>query len=982
MESFAAFMGSGVSSLLGSRRNRGHWDPHAYVLDSNGCAPALALAPLSSFSPLSPLSPQWMGALYPSEYSAYQEPRYPKFPCRDGDGGCSSEVDLPLPYGYPPPYNEVVDNKPLRVVVDSESCTHDIPSKELRQVREDVGANMADRARRGRGAGDGVSASLTEMPLSGTQQVQHGPVSVSGPAYSNALYEQDFISMSAVPMVQSGRYRDPLTGAEYNTYESAMPPPDSDYEESVNAPGRNVKLAHIQGGWSDTTARPTKREVLEDDFNLQYDRSINSYGTYDASRLVERFERNNRFTRDDEHPDPEGPVLEGVPANQDGNQGNVKIRYLPYVAPTNRGKWAETTFRDSIDPSASLGNTAQMVAQTFTKWPCARAESTRQDGGGVQPTVNTQGFIDMQAGDGRRDIMNTQRSANEGRYRYSGPAGTAVNAEQLQDGVVEVPTGFSGLDAYDGVHGSHTTSTGSGGVAPHGHVDLPTGISGTRAFDGSGYGGLYTGEAQGGGVYGAPDVPRGTSGVSGYDGAGYGGGGGNGEAHGVVMFGELDAACGVSGLDAQGASYYGASGGQDGEQARALSVDVPTHTTGTSIVDAANFASSGGGGGVAGVGVGGVQSVPLHAEIAQLSNRSTGMSPIDAATVVGGVTVPSATAAGQMYPLHFDSHTSKAGVGAGGYGVGAGAGAGAGTGGEAGASVYPLHFDAQTSKSGVVSAGGYGFGAGAGAGAGTGAEAGSSVYPLHFDAQTSKTGLVLAGGYGFGAGAGSGALASVGGVHSQSAAQLSTTGQHLKSGVQTVGQFSHGSYGGVAAPHGQSALQVVVAATSKSGLSSSLGVPYGSGLVGGHGMSEVGTVVLADSYNARGKNKLEKLKSLYAAVQLQSSAAPSNVASVTTFNSKKGEENTVRVPCGSLYGSENSGYGMESRAVSTKLDSKREHKYVTAAISPVTDDSTRYLGHYNQTVETLNSRQFSNFSHPVASASMADFLQEREVCGL
>ena len=943
MESFAAFMGSGVSSLLGSRRNRGHWDPHAYVLDSNGCAPALALAPLSSFSPLSPLSPQWMGALYPSEYSAYQEPRYPKFPCRDGDGGCSSEVDLPLPYGYPPPYNEVVDNKPLRVVVDSESCTHDIPSKELRQVREDVGANMADRARRGRGAGDGVSASLTEMPLSGTQQVQHGPVSVSGPAYSNALYEQDFISMSAVPMVQSGRYRDPLTGAEYNTYESAMPPPDSDYEESVNAPGRNVKLAHIQGGWSDTTARPTKREVLEDDFNLQYDRSINSYGTYDASRLVERFERNNRFTRDDEHPDPEGPVLEGVPANQDGNQGNVKIRYLPYVAPTNRGKWAETTFRDSIDPSASLGNTAQMVAQTFTKWPCARAESTRQDGGGVQPTVNTQGFIDMQAGDGRRDIMNTQRSANEGRYRYSGPAGTAVNAEQLQDGVVEVPTGFSGLDAYDGVHGSHTTSTGSGGVAPHGHVDLPTGISGTRAFDGSGYGGLYTGEAQGGGVYGAPDVPRGTSGVSGYDGAGYGGGGGNGEAHGVVMFGELDAACGVSGLDAQGASYYGASGGQDGEQARALSVDVPTHTTGTSIVDAANFASIGGGGGVAGVGVGGVQSVPLHAEIAQLSNRSTGMSPIDAATVVGGVTVPSATAAGQM---------------------------------------YPLHFDAQTSKSGVVSAGGYGFGAGAGAGAGTGAEAGSSVYPLHFDAQTSKTGLVLAGGYGFGAGAGSGALASVGGVHSQSAAQLSTTGQHLKSGVQTVGQFSHGSYGGVAAPHGQSALQVVVAATSKSGLSSSLGVPYGSGLVGGHGMSEVGTVVLADSYNARGKNKLEKLKSLYAAVQLQSSAAPSNVASVTTFNSKKGEENTVRVPCGSLYGSENSGYGMESRAVSTKLDSKREHKYVTAAISPVTDDSTRYLGHYNQTVETLNSRQFSNFSHPVASASMADFLQEREVCGL
>ena len=103
---------------------------------------------------------------------------------------------------------------------------------------------------------------------------------------------------------------------------------------------------------------------------------------------------------------------------------------------------------------------------------------------------------------------------------------------------------------------------------------------------------------------------------------------------------------------------------------------------------------------------------------------------------------------------------------------------------------------------------------------------------------------------------------------------------------------------------------------------------------------------------------------------------------MTTFNGKKGEENSVRIPSGSLYGSENSGHGLENWAVSTQLDSKREHGYNAAAISPITDDSTRYLGHYNQTVETLNSRQFSNFAHPVASASMANFLQEREVCGL
>jgi len=388
------------------------------------------------------------------------------------------DTRLPMPTVSSPAYTTMGENI-IRMLPHEQSlcCTQDIPSKELRQVRENLGAGMADRGRWGRGAGAGVAASLTEAPMSGTQQVQHGPVSVSGPAYTNELYDQGFISMSAVPVVHAGKYKDPITGVEYDAYESAMPPPDADHEESVNAPARNVKLAHLQGGWRDTTPRPTKREVLEDDFNMQYDRTINTYGTYDMSRQTERFERNNRFSRDNEHPDPDGPVLVGIPANQDGNQGNVKVRHVPYQPPTNRGKWAETTFRDGIDPNCAVANSEQMVAQTFTTFPCERHENTRQDGGGIQPTANYEGFTDLQMGEGRRDIMNTQRSASEGRYRYHGPAGTSVDAEQLQDMHVEAPTGYTGLDLVDDPRGAHG-GTAHGQQLQDMQVEAPTGYTG------------------------------------------------------------------------------------------------------------------------------------------------------------------------------------------------------------------------------------------------------------------------------------------------------------------------------------------------------------------------------------------------------------------------------------------------------------------------------------------------------------------------
>ena len=256
---------------------------------------------------------------------------------------------------------------------DATCCGTYIAHHELRQTRENLGMNQAQRSRYGTSPGEGVSLQHDEERVSGTQQ-QHGPVDVSDPLYTHELYNQGFISMSAVPSVFVGVYTDPVTGEEFDAYESAMPPPDADYEETLNSSGRNVKLAHLQGGWRDTTPRPTKTEVLEDDFHMQYDRTINTYGTYDPSYYLEVIEHNNRFNRDDHHPDEEGPVVVGTPANTLGNQGDVKIRPMPYLAPTNRGNWAETTFRSGVDPTQEgAGGGDQRLDYEWTNTPYVRA---------------------------------------------------------------------------------------------------------------------------------------------------------------------------------------------------------------------------------------------------------------------------------------------------------------------------------------------------------------------------------------------------------------------------------------------------------------------------------------------------------------------------------------------------------------------------------------------------------------------------------
>lgn len=358
-------------------------------------------------------------------------------------------------------------------------CSQNIPSKELRQVREDLGAEMADYGRWGRGPGGGVSLGPGSA-VSGTQY-DSGPVPVSSPRVSAELYDQGFISLSGVPVISAGKFKNPLTGVEYETYESALPPPDADYEETLTAPARNVKLAHLQGGWTDNTPRPTKVELVEDDFHMQYDRSIRTFGTYDPSRYVEMFERTNRFTRNDEHPDPDGPELVGVPANMDGNQ-NVKIRPLPYLPPTHRGKWGETTFRSGVDARVAVGNSAMAVSRTYTHFPKERLENTRSDGGGMEVTLNTSGFMDTQMGGdgGRRDLMPTQRSTTEDQVPYVSPASYVRLNANTGVGQYEVSTGDRGTTLVSGEYGGQYGVETQGSMLMDGQVEPPTGFSGSR----------------------------------------------------------------------------------------------------------------------------------------------------------------------------------------------------------------------------------------------------------------------------------------------------------------------------------------------------------------------------------------------------------------------------------------------------------------------------------------------------------------------
>lgn len=378
--------------------------------------------------------------------------------------------------------------------VDATCCGPYIGHFELRQTREDLGMNAAQRARYGRGPGEGVSLQSTEGHISGTQGI-HGPVGISEPVYTEELYDQGFVSMGAVPSVFVGVFTDPYTGEEFDGYESGMPPPDADYEESVSAPGRNVKLSHLQGGWSDTTPRPTKVEVLDDDFHMQYDRSIGTFGTYDPTYYRSVIEANNRFNRDDTHPEG-GPLTQGTPANTLGNQGNVKIRFTPHVPPTHRGVWAETTFRTGIDASTEgAGGGSQRPEYEYTTVPLVRAETNRFDGGGAEAGGAYGGFMNQATG---FDVAPTQRSATEHRAPNMGPAGDGCVHALGVYGDVAAPTGNSGTQDVGVYAVGPVTGEHDGAMLQNALVSTPHSVAGLEAVEELAFGGTQYAYGEGG----------------------------------------------------------------------------------------------------------------------------------------------------------------------------------------------------------------------------------------------------------------------------------------------------------------------------------------------------------------------------------------------------------------------------------------------------------------------------------------------------
>jgi hypothetical protein len=372
---------------------------------------------------------------------------------------------------------------------DAACCGSYIGHFELRQTRENLGLNQAQRARYGRSPGEGESLQPDEERVSASFSTRHGAVAMSDPLYSPDLYDQGFISMSAVPSVFVGVYTDPITGEEFDAYESGMPPPDADYEETISAPARNVKLAHLQGGWSDTTPRPTRVEVLEDDFHMQYDRSIGTFGTYDPTYYTEVIKHNNRFRHDDHHVDLDGPIVTGTPANTLGNQGDVKIRFTPYLAPTNRGKWAETTFRSGVDSSTQgAGGGESRLEYEYTTRPFLRAENSRVDGGGAEAGGAYGGFMNQYGGAEGFDHHPTQRSTTEHRMPTMGPAGAGGAEGALVYGDVAAATGNSGthdvgLLAMGPVTGEHV-----GAALQNQLVAAPHSLSGLEAMEEGAFG--------------------------------------------------------------------------------------------------------------------------------------------------------------------------------------------------------------------------------------------------------------------------------------------------------------------------------------------------------------------------------------------------------------------------------------------------------------------------------------------------------------
>jgi hypothetical protein len=293
-------------------------------------------------------------------------------------------------------------------------CARAFPGKVVDQSsigsKELMGLNMAQETVKPAGAGEAAHAWVAPIPVTAVLP-DMGMRLHRGLAYEDTagdnVYAQNFMSMAGVPTVSVGTWTNPYTGVEYEAYESALPPPDADYVEMTHSSAKNMALGLLQGGsagFSNDTPEVEKREVLEDNFHMHADFTINQYGGggswQDAlqARAYAGAERNMRFTHNDERPDGEdGPeLLDHIPANRDGIY-NEKIRFVPRLQHTNRGKQEEVMFRTGPGPMPQ-GMHDNHVAQIYTHFPQELPDIERQGGpvngfqGVMAPTDYSQTF--------------------------------------------------------------------------------------------------------------------------------------------------------------------------------------------------------------------------------------------------------------------------------------------------------------------------------------------------------------------------------------------------------------------------------------------------------------------------------------------------------------------------------------------------------------------------------------------------------------
>jgi hypothetical protein len=305
-------------------------------------------------------------------------------------------------------------------------CARAFPGKVIDQTsigsKELMGLNMAQETVKPAGAGEAAHDWVVPTPVTAVLP-DMGLRLYRGLSYEDTVgdnvYAQNFMSMAGVPTVSVGTWTNPYTGVEYEAYESALPPPDADYVEMTHSAAKNMALGLLQGGsagFSNDTPEVEKREILEDNFHMHADVTINQYGGggswQDAlqSRAYTGAERNMRFTHNDERPDGEdGPeLLDHIPANRDGIY-NEKIRFVPRLQHTNRGKQEEVMFRSGPGPMPQ-GMHDNHVAQIYTHFPQELPDIERQGGpvngfqGVMAPTDYSQTF----------DSVVPQRDATEG----------------------------------------------------------------------------------------------------------------------------------------------------------------------------------------------------------------------------------------------------------------------------------------------------------------------------------------------------------------------------------------------------------------------------------------------------------------------------------------------------------------------------------------------------------------------------------------